>query len=472
MFNLVLEGFVMQNASLQQNQSLQQTLSPQMRQSLKMLQAPTTELQQLLSQAIEINPVLELDASLESLDADNNSIDERIDEDWDDDWREQAITERRNVGDVAEAQAKRDFFFDSIVAPTTLAEHLLRQLSSSDATKEVKDAAECLIGNLNSRGFLDAPLTDIAIESHVNIDHLERAKHLLHRFDPPGIAAIDVRESLLIQLETIGMASSVEYEIIDGYLSELASNQYTTIGKALGLDEEEVAKAAQRIAELDPSPGSAFDGTQNPHIQADLIASRDENGEWTISANDGFLPKLSINREYKDLLASHGIGKEARNFLRENLRDARTMIRSLEQRQHTLLMIGHEIAKRQQKVLSQGLTALQPMTMNDVAQVLDLHATTISRAVGGKYLRCPAGLLELRSFFTSGYERADGSTISNTKVKARIKDLVDAEDPKKPLSDNAIVKILAKEDMKLARRTVAKYREQLNIAPTHQRRLR
>jgi RNA polymerase sigma-54 factor len=463
----------MSEASLHQSLSQQQALAPQMRKSLEILQANTLELGQLVQQALETNPTLEVTndmVSLDSLtpDASEDAPGERI-SDTADDWRERSIHESRSNTWSADDEARRDHLYNSIVAPQTLQQHLLGQLNISPGSPTVREAVRVLIGNLDERGFLDLPPRDLAIRFGIGPDDLRNALSLLRSFEPPGIGAENLKESLLLQLKRSGEADSIEYRIIASHLDDFARKRYPQIARALSTTPERIADAADRIRRLNPNPGGDFDPTANPHVLPDVIIERDDDGEWTARLTNEHLPDLKISDHYKDLLGHRHTDANARQWLRDRIRDGRALIHALSLRQSTIAELTNEIIKRQGEFLRHGPKALRPMTMSEIADALGVHATTISRAVAGKSVLTPHGLMELRSFFATGYQNTDGSEVSNAAVREALQALISHEPSDKPLSDDALAKLLAERGLTVARRTVAKYREQLGILPSHLR---
>lgn len=462
----------MPSTGLHQNLSQQQILSPQMRQSLEILQANTMELSQLLSQAAETNPTLEISEDHDHLDDTPTPDAERDLEnlsEFDDTWREDQILMHGTRQYTADDEERREFLYNSIVAPQTLQQHLLDQLNRAAVHNEKHLAAEHLIGCLNNRGFLDDPLEALAPLSPFTLKQLRSAQSLIQSFDPPGICVEDLTESLLLQLQLSGRGGSLESRIVGLHLDDLARRRFTEIARALGVSAEAVAKAADRIARLNPDPGSIFDATSNPHISADLELLRDSDGLYYTRLTGDHLPKIRISNHYKDLLARLSSNPKARQYLRENIHEARQIISAVTQRQETLLKIGTEIITRQPDFLKHGRAKLRPMTMHDIAEAVGVHAATISRAVAGKYILTPHGLMELRSFFSSGYTTQQGTEIANTGVREAIQQLIANEPTTKPLSDTAIEKQLKTQGINVARRTIAKYRDQLGILPSHLR---
>jgi RNA polymerase sigma-54 factor len=463
----------MSEASLHQSLAQQQTLAPQMRKSLEILQASTLELNQLLRQALETNPVLEDVTEVLSLDEeapDPEEADslEHLNE-TDDDWREREILEGRSTPWTSEDEERRQRLYDSIVAPETLQQHLQHQLDLSMVEPPVREAALAIIGNLDERGFLDLPASELGPRLGLSDRAMKEALALIQSFDPPGVGASGIPESLLLQLERGTGKDTIEYKIVRDHLEDLARKHYPQIARTLGTTVERIAEAASRIGRLTPNPGGDFDPTGNPYILPDVVIEKDDEGRWGARLTGEHLPSLRINDFYKDMIGRSGTDSKARQFLRDQIRDGRSLIRSISLRQETILAIAHKLIEHQPGFLEKGPRHLRPLTMNDIADELNLHATTVSRAVAGKYVLTPHGLMEMRAFFATGYQTSSGEEVSNAGVRQAIQELVAQEDPAKPLSDDALAKKLAQQGIKVARRTVAKYREQLSILPSHLR---
>ena len=457
---------------LSQTQSQQQTLSPQMRQSLEILQANTMELSQLIGQVAEMNPTIEVIEENELLDEipepDAEHDLENLSE-FDDTWREDQILMHGSQQNSGMDEELRDFLYNSIVAPQTLQQHLVDQLNRAAVDDDKHAAAEYLIGCINDHGFLDDTLENLVAASPFSLKELRSVQSLIQGFDPAGVAVENLTESLLLQLQLLGRGNSLEARIIDQHLNDLARHKYADIARALGVSQESVVEAADRIAKLNPDPGAAFDATSNPHVLPDLEIRKDLHGTYFAHLTNEYLPVLRISNHYKDLLAKLNSDPKARKYLRENIHEGRQIMNAVSQRQETLLKIGSEIIQRQPDFLQHGKGKLRPMTMHEIAEKIGVHAATISRAVSGKYILTPHGLMELRSFFASGYITQQGTEISNTGVRDAIQQLVAAENTTKPLSDTAIEKQLKEKGIKVARRTIAKYRDQLGILPSHLR---
>ncbi|MDB4353709.1 RNA polymerase factor sigma-54 [Akkermansiaceae bacterium] len=465
----------MADLGLSQSLSQNQTLAPQMRQSLEILQANTLELGQLITQALQVNPVLEDIIDHESFDEltepeapDTDDFDDWQDS-YDDDVRELAIMERRNQGSDHDAEERREHFYNSIVAPLTLQEHLAEQIRESGAPDQRQADSIVIVGNLTEHGYLDSSLEDLSVGVQIPLKRLEKGLTLVQTLDPPGVGANDLRECLLMQLWRLGLAGSLEARIVDQHLDDLAKNHFPQIARSLHVHIDQITQAVEHIRALDPSPGSRFLSGGNPYVQPDVRIFRGDENEWDAELTGNYLPRLRINDQYKDLLAGSTGDKKTRNYLRNQIRDGRMIIRAVDQRQETILAIAREIIDRQEPFLKSGTRFLKPMTMNDIAEVIGVHPTTISRAVAGKYIDTPHGMMEMRKFFATGYHTSDGTDISNEGVREALQDLIEGEDSHKPLSDSKLEKLLKEQGIKVARRTVAKYREQLNILPSHLR---
>ena len=457
---------------LSQGMSQQQTLSPQMRQSLEILQANTLELSQLLHHVAEMNPTLEIESQTEQLETPpepDAELDYENLSEFDDTWRDDQIFNHGTRQHTGDDEERREFLYSSIVAPLTLQQHLLDQLNRAAVSDKKYAAAEYIIGCINDQGFLDDPIETLAMLSEHSLRELRSAQSLIQGFDPAGIATENLTESLILQLQLQGRGGSLESRIVDQHLGELARRKLGEIARELGVSQEAVMQAADKIALLNPDPGAAFDATSNPHVTPDLEIKKDRDGNYYAQLTGDHLPKLSISNHYKDLLAKLNADPKARKYLRDNIHEGRQIINAVSQRQETLLKIGSEIIKRQPEFLETGRSKLRPMTMHDIAESIGVHAATISRAVAGKYIRTSHGLMELRAFFTSGYSTQQGNEISNTGVKEAVQQIISSEDSAKPFSDTAIEKQLKTKGIKVARRTIAKYRDQLGILPSHLR---
>lgn len=468
-------GADMSGIGLQQNLSLGQTLSPQMQQSLHFLQAPVLELRSLIQQEIEANPLLEENTpepeTSEEEDWEAEAEAER-EQNERDDWREYFTQSRESHQSQEDAQAKRQFFFDSQVKSESLSDHLIGQLILTNTTEPILKAGEEIIGDLNEDGFLTVDVQDIAASIRLDVDVVMKALHLVQSFHPAGVGARDLRESLLIQLERRGKdPDSLEARLVSHDLDRLARKRFQELARDHKVTQERVKEAGHYIAQLQPRPGAAFspDEPQNV-IQPEAAFVKDDLGNWNVILNNDSLPHLRISDTYKDLLGQESKDRGLKDYLKDRIRAGKFLIKCLHQRQQTIENILQEIIKRQAPYLDHGTAHLKPMTMSQVADAIGVHETTVSRAVASKYVQTPHGVLPMKFFFTSGYMTAEGQTLSNTSIKDAIADLIAKESPLKPLSDSEIVDILKDKGVDLARRTVAKYRSELNILPSNLRR--
>ncbi len=466
-----------------QSLALQQVLSPQLQQSLLVLQTPLLELRNLVQQEMETNPVLEeladepvSDAQPEQeVSADDNFKHEfeklaSLDEEWRD-----YMTQSSNSGAEAfrrsrEAKDKRQFFFDSIAVQETLQQNLLGQLDQSALNPTDRKAAELIIGNIDDNGFLQSTPEEMALNSGIPTEDFVRMLALIQGFYPPGVGARDLRECLLIQLKREGKEDSLEYKIVFQHMEDLGRRRFPDIARRLGIGVDDVQNAADKIGRLNPRPGQVFAAAPQNYVLPDVTVEK-VDGEYQISLNDEQIPHLRISNVYKDIIASGNTqSSEVKDYIRDKIRSGKFLIRSIHQRQQTISNIAEQIVTRQYDFLEHGPSHLKPMTMAEVADAVGVHETTVSRAVSGKYIATPQGVFEMKYFFTPGYQTATGESLSNTSVKETIFDLVKREDGNEPLSDNEIVEILSERGIPIARRTVAKYRTELNILPSHMRR--
>ena len=466
-----------------QSLALQQVLSPQLQQSLLVLQTPLLELRNLVQQEMETNPVLEElpdepgpDAQGESeASVDDNFKNEfeklaSLDQEWRDYMAQSANSGTDGFQRSREAKDKRQFFFDSIAVQETLQQNLLGQLNQSALNAGDRKAAELITGNIDDNGFLQSTPEEMALNSGFPKEDFERMLALIQSFYPPGVGARDLRECLLIQLKREGKEDSLEYKIVSEYMEDLGRRRFPEIARRMGISVEDVQSAADNIGRLNPRPGQVFAAAPQNYVLPDVTVEK-VNGEYQISLNDEQIPHLRISNLYKDIIASGNTqGSEVKDYIRDKIRSGKFLIRSIHQRQQTISNIAQQIVARQCDFLEHGPSHLKPMTMAEVADVVGVHETTVSRAVSGKYMATPQGVFEMKYFFTPGYQTATGESLSNTSVKEAILDLVKREDGNEPLSDNEIVEILSERGIPIARRTVAKYRTELNILPSHMRR--
>jgi RNA polymerase sigma-54 factor len=466
-----------------QSLALQQVLSPQLQQSLLVLQTPLLELRNLVQQEMETNPVLEElpdEPGPDAQDDAESSVDDNfkdefeklasLDEEWRDYMAQSASSGADGFRSSGEAKDKRQFFFDSIAVQETLQQNLLGQLNQTALNASDRKAAELIVGNIDDNGFLQSAPEEMALNSGIPEEDFEKMLALIHGFHPPGVGARDLRECLLIQLRREGKENSLEYKIVSEHMEDLGRRRFPEIARRMGISVEDVQKVADNIGRLNPRPGQVFAAAPQNYVLPDVTVEK-VDGEYQITLNDEQIPHLRISNLYKDIIASGNTQSgEVKDYIRDKIRSGKFLIRSIHQRQQTISNIANQIVSRQRDFLEHGRSHLKPMTMAEVADAVGVHETTVSRAVSGKYMATPQGIFEMKYFFTPGYQTATGESMSNTSVKEAILDLVKREDGNQPLSDNEIVEILSERGIPIARRTVAKYRSELNILPSHMRR--
>jgi RNA polymerase sigma-54 factor len=464
-----------------QNLALQQVLSPQLQQSLLILQTPLLELRNLVQQEMETNPVLEElpdqpaadERTEEEPPADDNFNGEfqklaSLDEEWRDYMAQSAY--RDGFARSQEAQEKRQFVFDSIPVQETLHQNLIGQLNQTVLTADDRKAAELIIGNIDDNGFLQSAPEEMALNSGIPQEDFEKMLAVIQTFYPAGVGARDLRECLLIQMQRQGRERSLEHRIVSECMDELGKHRFPEIARKIGVGVDEVQKATDNISRLNPRPGQVFAAAPQNYVLPDVIVEKVDD-DYQISLNNDQIPHLRISNLYKDIIASGDAqSSDVKNYVRDKIRSGKFLIRSIHQRQQTIFNIAQEIVSRQRDFLEHGPSHLKPMTMGEVADVVGVHETTVSRAVSGKYMATPQGVFEMKYFFTSGYHTATGESLSNTSVKEAVLDLIKHESGSAPLSDQEIVEILTERGIPIARRTVAKYRTELNILPSHMRR--
>ena len=449
----------------------QQMLSPQMRESLAILQATALELQHMVRQEIETNPVLEEEGPEDETPAEEQEEDgaqvgpdelSRLEEDWG------AFSGEDAQNGDPEAEARRRHFLEGVSPAETLAHHLEKQLGRLALDGVQRRIATLLVGNLNEDGYLAATPEEVADEAGAETAEVIEMLHLLQTLDPPGVGARDLSECLRLQLARRGGNCGTAVRVVSGHLDLLARKKFPEIASALGVPQESVREAGTLIAALNPKPGRAFSGEEAQVFSPDVVIEK-VGEDFVVSLVRDSVPRLRISRTYRDLLGEAAGVPEVRSYLRDKIRGGKFLIKSIQQRQQTILAIAREIAVRQRAFLEEGVAALAPMTMAQVAGVVGVHETTVSRAIAGKTIATPQGIFEMKFFFTSGYRAANGAEVSSTSVKDALAALIRGEDPHKPLSDLQLAGRLRADGLAVARRTVAKYREMLGILPSHLR---
>jgi RNA polymerase sigma-54 factor len=368
------------------------------------------------------------------------------------------------------AQEDRDELpFENLVrSQSSLADHLEDQLRFASEDPTTRRIGAEIIGNLDEDGYLRAEVGELAQRCNVTAEEVERVLALVQGFDPPGVAARTIQECLLIQLKTDPDPDPVSVEIVEQHFDDLSRRRYPDIARALKLSLDRVMESVEEIMGLEPKPGRRFGGADTRYIVPDVVVQKMGN-DYVVLLNEDGIPRLRVNALYRSLLRNSG--DEARQYVEQKLRSAVWLIKSVDQRQRTLRKVTQSIVKFQREFLDKGLPHLRPLSLRDVGEDIGMHESTISRVTTNKYVETPQGLFELKFFFHSGIASGDGEMVSSISVKKMIQDLLANEDPAKPLSDQEVAQILKGRALVIARRTVAKYREELGILPSHQRRL-
>ncbi len=436
----------------------QLVMTPQLQQAIKLLQLSRLELVEKLRQEVEENPVLE-----EAVEGEEKTALEETEAEpapWDQiDNSPEPYTPRE--------RSDRPSFENFLSKEGSLSDHLMWQLRMSSLGAEEETIGALIIGNIDEDGYLRTDLTDIARAAHSDETTALRVLKKIQEFDPVGIASRDLKECLLIQAYHLGLEGTLVEKIISGHLKNLETKNYHGIVKEMNVSMEEVYQAVKVISQMEPKPGRAYGGDEPKYIIPEVFVFKDGD-EYVIFLNDDGIPRLKISAFYKAMLKD-GSQRDAKNFIQEKLRSAMWLIKSIHQRQRTIYKVTESIVRHQREFLDKGISHLKPLVLRDVAQDIGLHESTVSRVTSNKYIHTPQGLFEMKFFFNAGIERPDGASIASESVKEAIREIISREDPRKPHSDQRIVEILRGMNVTIARRTVTKYREALQILPSSSR---
>ena len=480
---------------LHQHPALRQDLriNPRLYQAMDLLYMPLIDLQQHLKQELLGNPFLELlepEEEEEAPVADEAKAEKEKKEKEDDepDWENILLDDGAEAlagsRDLSEA---REYVEPVPVETKDLSDHLRDQVQMLDLTPRQRLLADECLGNIAEDGYLTATLEEIikganqlleehAAESEVELTvqpytlaEAEEMLKIVQVLDPPGVGARDLRECLLLQLEDQKRTDTLAYRLVKEVWEDLKAHRWSDIGKRYGLSPEEVQRAADDIAKLDPKPGLQYSAASDVYIIPDLVVQKVDD-KYHVFLNDSGLPRLRISKTYQDIARDkkqyQGENKE---FINQRLNSAHWMIQAIEQRRQTMLKVMNFIVDRQREFFEKGVEFLKPLTLREVAEVIGMHESTVSRVTNEKYVQTPRGLLPLKFFFSSGLSTTTGEDASARSIKAQIQKMVSEEDPKDPLTDQQIVELFARRGVKIARRTVAKYRDQLGVLPARMR---
>ncbi len=478
---------VLQGLSQTQELRQEQILAPQQIQSLEILLAPLLELQTKISQELETNPTLEqispggedlagdVFSEAESAQKENSGEENRqLDDDGmselmqlADTWHE-FLPSGTSLQTTPEDAERRQHFFDSLTMEQSLQEQLLEQLRLSDADDRMKRLAELIIGSIDDSGYLRSIMADLATVAEVSEKEMRKSLEFVQSFEPPGIGAENLKDCLLLQLRRKGKGNSKLARLVANHLEDVASNKLPVVARKLGVSMAELNFLVEEMRTLNPYPGSAI-APNSPIFILPEVTVQDKEGKFSLKANNEHLPRLRISQLYLKLLEDPNTNQETKDYIREKLIKSKALMKSISQRQSTITQIAEVILDSQHEFFHHGVENLRPLTMQQVADKIGLHETTVSRAIANKYMQTPFGLFEFKFFFSSGYQSENGDNISSRGVMEKIKDLIAREDPSKPLSDLKLAKLLHDQGLTLARRTIAKYREDMGIPSSHLR---
>ena len=350
-----------------------------------------------------------------------------------------------------------------------LADHLNLQLRLTHMKPEIEAAAEAIVGNLNDDGYLDCSLEEIAALGPWPMETVQAALEVVRQLDPVGVGARDLQECLLLQLQALGYGDRLAARVIRDHFSQLYNHKLPELARTLGVSIEQLGQELRIIRLLEPKPGRKYAIPNTQYIEPEVYIEK-MGDDYCIRFNDDGLPQLRINRQYRQMMENKETSKETRDYIKDRFRSAVDLMRNIEHRKQTIYKVCQCIVERQRDFLDKGVEYLRPMQQKDIAEDIGMHLSTVSRVVNGKYAHTPQGVIELRRFFTEGMTNDEGEDVSTQAIKLRIRKMIDAEDPREPLTDEQIKEILAKDGQKLSRRTVAKYREQMKIAGSRERR--
>ena len=449
-------------------------MTPELRQAITILQLSSLELESYVEQQLEENPLLEVkEEEAERPVAEEKPVEEEKPEDnsYDIDWQDY-FQDSSDLGlprsEVRTEQNDYSYEHFASRAPS-LIEHLMFQLGVSICTKKQKAIAEYIIGNINHNGYLIYQADNIAKQLGVTEEEVIDALTLVQSFDPPGVGARCLQECLLLQLKFLNIYDPLASDIVEKYLPDLADGKYNRMSQQLGVPVLEIQRVADLLKTLDPKPGRNFSGAnENRYIVPDIVLNKVEN-EYIIIVNDVYVPRLSINNTYRAVLNQDKGDNKTRKYVEHKLNAAAWLIKSIEQRRLTLYKVTRCLVDLQRDYLDLGVKYLKPLNLKTVADIVGLHESTVSRATSNKYIQTPQGVLEMKYFFSSGLTNEGGTAISAESIKKTIQEIVIDEDPKEPLNDQQIADIFDRRGVKISRRTVAKYRDELSIPPIRKR---
>lgn len=466
---------------LKQSLNLSQTLrmTPQLQQAIKLLQLSRMELETAVRKELEENPVLEefvettaeegqvQEASgAEESGAQTQDQDPQKQDEFD--WESYLEPTYKPMQSMAGGTDEIMNYENLISTTPTLYDHLMWQMRNSGFNEEEQYLVGILISYIDDDGYIKVPLEQIAEDENVSKEDLESVLPFVQEFDPPGVGARDLKECLIVQAKHLQEDTHDLIELINNHLKDLEKKNYEGIARAMNRDLEDIIEMCKIIYSMDPKPGRQFMTNETQYVTPDVYVYK-VGDEYMVSLNEDGLPRLRISNFYKNVLQGKNTNDSTQEYIQEKLRSAVWLIKSIHQRQRTIYKVTESIVKHQREFFDKGPAYIKPMILRDIANDIGMHESTVSRVTTAKYVHTPRGIFELKYFFNSGINTDDGDALASESVKLKIKELVAAEDPKNPLSDQKIVDLLKKDGIQIARRTVAKYRDVLKILPSSKR---
>lgn len=459
------------------NLSQQLIMTPQLQQAIRLLQLSRLELVEEINQEIQTNPVLEEHDYSETSSQEpdlalfSKDFPEKAGKEFKDEFDWEAYLTEYNTKWYEFPSEERDLpSFEAFTSKKTdLYSHLMWQLRMNNLTQDQMKIGEYIIGNIDEDGYLKVSTDEISRDTGYPVDKVEEMLRIIQQFDPVGVGARDTKECLLIQIRFQNLQDTIVEKIISGYLDKLQTKRYDIISKELNITLDEVMKAVTIISNLEPKPGRKYNETEVIYIIPDIYVFQ-VGDDFEIVLNEDGLPKLRINSYYRDMLRDGSVPDSTKEYIQDKLRSAIWLIKSIHQRHRTIYRVTESIMKFQREFLEKGIKYLKPLILRDVAEDLQMHESTISRVTTNKYVHTPQGVFELKFFFNSAVTGLDGNAVSSESVKEHIRNIIKSENKAKPYSDQEIVEILKRYNINVARRTVAKYREAMNILPSRKRR--
>lgn len=475
------------DTSQQMRTEMRLRMAPRMIQSMEILQLPIMALQERIEQELSENPVLVETSDSPADENDGDDAEPHVAEPQesaepdefdslitlDDNWSELYDDgPRRSRGALGEeSDRKLEAMQNMASRPRSFHDELVDQLGFLDSEPIVREVAEYIIHNLDERGFLKLDLRDVAREfnGRATLEQAEEALSLVQRLDPPGVGARDLRECLLLQITPETPCHDLLFTLISKHLDDLEHNRLPAIEKKTGVPIEKIKEALGHLGRLNLRPAAAFDTEDAHYVVPDLIVEHDDRGGYEVRLSDENMPRLSISHLYQRYLRDRGTDSETREYIQKRIQSARWLIESIEQRRNTLLKVARAIMEHQKDFLDDGPESIEPLKMQQIADRVGVHVTTVSRAVDDKWVRTPRGIFPLKKFFGGGTTTAAGDEIAWDIVKQKLLEVIAKEDKQKPLSDEEVVEAMERQGVKVARRTVTKYRQALSIPSSRQR---